>query len=234
MLIRKELKSMKVLTLDVGNTSVDACLFDGKDVTFLGKFSHWQVEELKNSYDEIYIASVKPSMNRFLMETFKNACFILNEHVPLKATFDTKNVGIDRLLNLYGALNFYSEDALVVSCGTALVLDVLVRGVFEGGFITLGLSGKLKCLSEKAELIPSLDLRKVDVFVGRDTQSAILGGILREAKSFIVVLLEELKKTYSGEFSLIITGGDGWLLRDMGVYDPLLIHKAILRIRKFL
>ncbi|MGC8852757.1 MAG: type III pantothenate kinase, partial [Hydrogenobacter sp.] len=107
-------------------------------------------------------------------------------------------------------------------------------GVFEGGFISLGLSTKLQCLSQRAELIPSFDLKKVEVFLGKDTQSAVVGGVLKEAKSFIKTLLEELKNTYMKDLSLIITGGDGWIFEDMGIYDPLLIHKAILRIHKLL
>lgn len=235
MLAMKGQRFTKVLILDVGNTSVDACLFEKNELIFLGKFAHEKVEELKGDYDKVYIASVKPSLNFTLMEVFKNADFITHECVPLRASFDTRKVGIDRLLNLYGALSFYSDNALVVSSGTALVLDALVDGVFEGGFISLGLSGKLRCLSERAELVPYINLEKVqEVFLGRDTKTALLGGIMKEAKSFIKAVLEELKTHYFKEFSLIITGGDGWLLEDLGTYDPLLLHKAILRIYKLL
>ncbi len=225
---------MKVLTLDVGNTSVDACQYDGKNITFIRKLSHKELEHLRGDYDRVYVASVKPSLNIPLKEIFPNALFVESKDIPIKASFDISKVGIDRLLNLYGVLCFYSENALIVSCGTALVLDVLVEGVFEGGFISLGLSTKLQCLSQRAELIPSFDLKKVEVFLGKDTQSAVVGGVLKEAKSFIKTLLEELKNTYMKDLSLIITGGDGWIFEDMGIYDPLLIHKAILRIHKLL
>jgi type III pantothenate kinase len=234
MWIKRELRFMKVLTLDVGNTSVDACQYDGKNLTFIRKFSHKEVEHLKGDYDMVYVASVKPSLNTTLKEVFPNAVFIESKDVPIKATFDTDSVGIDRLLNLYGAWRFYSKNSLVISCGTAFVLDVLVEGVFEGGFISLGLATKLQCLSQRAELIPSFELKKVEVFLGKDTQGAVVGGILKEAKSFIKVFLEELKNTYMRDFSVVITGGDGWLFEDIGIYDPLLIHKAMLHVHKLL
>lgn len=225
---------MRVLTLDVGNTSVDVCQYDGKNITFIRKLSHKELEHLRDDYDRVYVASVKPSLNILLKEVFPNAVFIESKDVPIEATFDTSKVGIDRLLNLYGVWHFYAKNSLVISCGTALVLDVLVEGVFEGGFISLGLATKLQCLSQRAELIPSFELKKVEVFLGKDTQSAVVGGVLKEAKSFIKVFLEELKNTYMKDFSLVITGGDGWLFEDIGIYDPLLIHKAMLRIHKLL
>ncbi|WP_231967185.1 type III pantothenate kinase [Thermocrinis minervae] len=215
----------------MGNTTIDACSFEKGELSYLGKFSHDQIHELKGSWERVYISSVRPSLNRFLEETFKNAFFIRPEHVPIETEgIQKQKVGIDRLLNLYGAFLHYGKDCLVVSCGTAMVLDLIVEGIFVGGFITLGLSGKLRCLQEKAELIPSFQMEKVDVPVGKDTRSAILGGIIREARVFILSFLEESKRTYGKEIRLVITGGDGYLLEDLGIYDPILIFRGMVKV----
>jgi len=70
-----------------------------------------------------------------------------------------------------------------------------------------------------------LELEKVSVSVGKDTKGAILGGILKEAKSFVRAILTEFNIP-----TVVITGGDGYLLEDVGLYDPLLTHKAMLRL----
>jgi len=226
------LESMQtILTLDIGNTSVDACTFDGKELKYLGKLAHEELDKLLLAYDNILACSVKPSLNYKL----NDAHIFTPEEVPIKTAFIGKErVGMDRLLNLYGALEFYSESCLLISCGTALVVDVLVDGVFEGGFINLGLGARLRCLSEKAELIPLFSLEELDVPLGKDTKSAILGGLKKEVFYYIEGLLRELKARYTKDFTIVITGGDGWFLKSFGLYDPLLVHKAMLRLRKLL
>ncbi|WP_448583344.1 type III pantothenate kinase [Thermocrinis sp.] len=220
-----------ILTLDIGNTSVDACTFDGKELRFLGKFAHEELDKLILDYDNILVSSVKPSLNYKLTK----AHIFKPEEIPIDTAFEGKeNVGIDRLLNLYGALEFYSDSCILVSCGTALVVDVMVDGLFEGGFINLGLGARLKCLGEKAELIPIFNLEDLDVPLGKDTKSAILGGLKKEVFYYVEGLLKELKARYERKFSIIITGGDGWFLKDFGHYDPLLIHKAMLKLKRLL
>ncbi len=233
MWIQRELRFMKILTLDVGNTTVDACIFGEGGLRSLGKFLHEDVQKLKGKYDRICVASVKPSFNPVVEGLFEDVHFIEPKDVPLRVSFEGKEkVGVDRLLNLYGAMLFYSENSLVVSCGTAMVLDLLVDGTFRGGFITLGLSGKLRCLTERAELIPEMKLRRLDVAIGEDTETAIVGGILKEARSFVLSFFQEAKECYGRDLSLIITGGDGWLLQDIGTYEPLLIHRAMIEFCK--
>ncbi|WP_448587425.1 type III pantothenate kinase [Thermocrinis sp.] len=220
-----------ILSLDIGNTSVDACVFDGGKLEYLGKFPHEELESLIKGYDHILVSSVKPSLNYKLSK----AHIFKPEEVPVKVSFDGKEkVGIDRLLNIYGALEFYSDWAVVVSCGTALVLDVLVDGVFEGGFITLGIGARLRALYERAELIPKLDLEKVEVFLGKDTKGAILGGLRKEVLYYVNGVISELEEFYERHFKVVITGGDGWFLEELGEYDPLLIHRAMLRLKRLL
>ena len=222
---------MTWLTIDVGNTSVDACVFDGRELVYLGKFSHQELGELTKQYENILASCVKPSVQNQIAKAF----FFKPEDVPIKTAFEGKErVGIDRLLNLYGALEFYANTCLLVSAGTALVADVLVDGVFEGGFITLGLGARLRCLHERAELIPLFPLESVDVPLGKDTKSALLGGLKKEVFYYLEGLLRELRENYKRDFKVILTGGDGWFIKDFGIYDPLLIHRAMLRLKRLL
>ncbi|MCX8164017.1 MAG: type III pantothenate kinase [Aquificaceae bacterium] len=217
---------MKVLTLDVGNSSVDVCLFDG-ELFYVGKFPHGEIPILK--VDRVLVSSVKPSVDRLIREAYPNARFITPEDVPLKTAFENKQgVGVDRLLNLYGAVSLYGTDVVVVSAGTALVVDLAVDGCFLGGFITLGLGSGLECLHQKAELIPSLSLRELEVDIGTNTEEAIIGGFIKQTVYFVKGCVESWSTIYGISPRVVTTGGDGWLLNSLGHYDPLLSHKAML------
>jgi len=222
---------VRVLTLDVGNTSVDVCLFEGS-LKYVGKFSHRDVPLL--TADLVLVSSVKPSANSPILEKYPHARFIRAEDVPLQTAFKGKErVGIDRLLNLYGAVQLFSKDVVVASFGTATVIDLAVDGVFQGGFITLGVGAGLECLSQRAELIPELKLKKLLPPIGTDTEGAILGGFLRQSLHFLMACVQSWSELYRRQLGLLITGGDGWLFEDIAPYEPLLIHKAMLLLLGF-
>ncbi len=217
---------MKILTIDIGNTSVDLCLFED-ELYYLGKFSHFDIPKVEA--DTVLISSVKPSTEAYVSEKYPQGRFIKAQEIPIEtSSFEKERVGVDRLLNLYGAMKLYGNSLVVVSVGTALVVDLLVDGLFEGGFITIGIGSGLKCLSQRAELIPEINLRKINVDIGRNTEEALLGGFINQAKDFVMGCLNRWSKTYGKDLRLVITGGDGHLLDDLGVYDPLLIHKGML------
>ncbi|MEN3028908.1 MAG: type III pantothenate kinase [Aquificaceae bacterium] len=216
---------MKILTLDVGNTSIDACLFDGK-LVYLGKF----LGELPYlEADRVLVSSVKPSLDELIRKRYPEAKFVKPEEVPIETAFEGKEgVGVDRLLNLYGAVRLYGEDLVVVSAGTALVVDLCVDGVFQGGFITLGIGSGLQCLHQRAELIPEIRPRKLSLDIGTNTEGALLGGFINQALFFIRGCLKSWERKYGKKLKVLLTGGDGWLLEELGFYDPLLLHRAML------
>ncbi|RMH06251.1 MAG: type III pantothenate kinase [Aquificota bacterium] len=217
---------MELLTFDVGNTSVDLCLWEGSKPKLCIKASHEDIPVLK--CDKVLVSSVKPSFNSRIVELYPDAFFIKHEHVPIKVwSYDKEKVGIDRLLNCYGALRLYGDNLVVVSAGTALVVDLCVDGGFVGGFVVLGLGSSLECLHRKAELIPHMELKKVDVVIGTDTQSALLGGLFTQARAFLVECKRRWEEHFGKRLRFVLTGGDGSFFEDLGEYDPLLIHRAM-------
>lgn len=223
---------MKVLTVDIGNTSIDLCLYEEGRLKHLGKYHHQELLEVPA--DLVLVSSVKPSVEDRVLKLYPKAEFIRSAHVPVETAFEGKErVGVDRLLNLYGAIRLFSENVLIVSCGTALVVDLAVEGIFQGGFIVPGLRLSLECLSQKAELIPLLELERLFPDIGRDTKTALLGGVLNQAKAFILQCLESWQESYKRELKVVLTGGDGWVFEELGVYDPLLLHKAMLLLKGF-
>lgn len=217
---------MKILTIDIGNTSVDMCLFE-RELKYIGKFSHSQIPKVEA--DIVLISSVKPSANAYVMEKYPQGKFIKAQEIPIEtSSFEKEKVGVDRLLNLYGAMKYYGDNLVLVSAGTALVIDLLIDGIFQGGFIAIGISTGIDCLSKRAELIPEMKLEEVFVDIGKNTKEAIIGGSIKQARYFILGCLKDWKENYGKDLRLVITGGDGHLFGDLGIYDPLLIHKGML------
>ncbi len=225
---------MKTITVDIGNTSIDICIYENGNLQFKGKFS--KVEEIKDiikTGDKVLICSVRPSLNEKIKRITSNLRFFSVHDVKIKSEYESmETLGIDRLIFAYGVRKLYSENALLVSAGTALVIDLIIEGIFKGGFITCGISTKAKTLKEKAEQLPEV---KPEVFknsIGKDTISAIRGGIFLETLYFILSLKNRYESLFNKKINVYITGGEGKLFQDIGLYDPLIIHKAMIELEK--
>ncbi len=217
----------KILTLDVGNTTLDACIWKGNKLLRCLKLRHEDIYTLEGNYARVLCVSVKPSITSQLRELFGNTLKLLGlEDIPLEVEYRSKDtLGIDRVINAFGVREFYSENAVVVSCGTALVVDLLKGGIFKGGFITAGMGLKLKALYEFTEGIPLYSLKKIRTDYGSDSEEAVLGGIITE----VLALIDRCKDRW-GVDEVIITGGEGWLIEETGIYDSLLSHKALMKL----
>ncbi len=223
---------MKLLTLDVGNTTVDACVFEGEKIKHLGRFPHTEISRLAGDYDLVVVSSVRSSLNEELRALFGDRLRILKlEYIPIDIDYRTpETLGIDRVLLAYGVKELYSPSAVLVSAGTALVVDLLLDGVFRGGFITAGLGLKLRALSERAEGIPSLEPLGLETLVGKSTRECLLAGTYLESLSFITETVRRWREEVGRDLPVFITGGEGKFFEDLGVYDPLLLHNAMHRI----
>ncbi len=223
---------MKILTLDVGNTTIDACIFEEDKINHLGRFPHKDVIKLKGDWNKIALVSVKPSMNDVLKDMFGDSLKLITlKDIPIEVDYRTlETLGTDRVLFAYGVREFYSRDAVLVSAGTALVVDLLLDGVFQGGFITGGLSLKLKALSERAEGIPYYEPKALDLSVGKSTEECVIGGVFKESFAFIERTAKRWSEACGKKLPVIIAGGDGKLFERLGIYDPLILHKAMYRI----
>ncbi|WP_457600413.1 type III pantothenate kinase [Hydrogenivirga sp.] len=223
---------MKLLTLDIGNTTVDACVFVGEEPKHLGRLPHTEVEKLSGEYDLVLVSSVRSVLNEKLSELFgKRVRFLKLKDVSIELDYETpETLGIDRVLFAYGVRELYSDNAVLVMAGTALVVDLLLGGVFRGGFITAGLGLKLRALSDRAEGLPALEPEPVDSILGRSTRECLLAGTYRESKVFIEETAKRWSEEYRTQLPIYITGGDGKFFKELGVYDPLILHRAMCRI----
>lgn len=111
-------------------------------------------------------------------------------------------LGIDRWLGLIAAAE-WTEEALVVGCGTAITLDVLRGGSHGGGYILPGLGLWASMVQEGLRGVQFSVPATAGTQPGRSTAEAVCNGALLS----VVAAIERVMAT-QGVPQLILTGGD--------------------------
>ena len=98
---------------------------------------------------------------------FKKKTFIkcfeikdLNLRSLIKINVNFNQVGSDRLTNAISLIN-NRDNFIILDFGTATTFDVVIKKTYKGGVIAPGVKISLGSLSDKASLIPKIDLKKL-------------------------------------------------------------------------
>jgi len=120
-----------------------------------------------------------------------------------------KQVGQDRLVNAYAGIKLYGAPLIAVDFGTAVTFDV-VSGNKEylGGMILPGLTISLDALNQRTALLPKIKLEEPKEFIGRDTKSSMLSGIVYGFAALTDDLVIRIKKKIGKDATVISTGGN--------------------------
>ena len=163
--------------------------------------------------DKILFCSVVPKsfilIKRFFSEKTNVRCYEikdLNLKSILKIKANYMQVGSDRLANAISLLN-YKDNFIILDFGTATTFDVLIGNIYRGGVIAPGIKISLDTLSDKASLIPKIDLKKIRRVVGVDTYSAVRSGFFWGYAGLIDNIINLIKKETRKSYKIIITGG---------------------------
>ena len=209
---------------DIGNTETKICLVNsnyeiikkillpskGKKITKLNRyFKGFEFSEI----NKILFCSVVPSTFKELKNYFskktKIKCFELKElnlRSILKIDVNYKQVGSDRLANAI-SVSTKNKNFIILDFGTATTFDVLIGNNYKGGIISPGIKISLNTLSDKASLIPKINLKKMSKVIGKDTKSAVRSGFFWGYAGLIDNIINLIKKETGKSFKLVITGG---------------------------
>lgn len=243
--------SHRLLLLDIGNTSVTYGVYQEDRLVRFGKATYNNIPLIikkcskngrKNIPISLVISSVVPKITRKIIKIVKQKRHISlwvvgqNLPVPLKSHYrPPSRLGIDRAVNLYGALQMYSPPLVVLDFGTALTVDYIsAKGVFEGGMIIPGPEIAFQALLQRAALLPK-NLRlpsKRSRFWGQTTYECLATGVLEGFSALTDGLIRRLKKRYGNKLEVIATGGGIRHLRpftdtSLYKYDPLHSLKSL-------
>lgn len=224
---------MKILCIDIGNTSTHYGLIEGGHLYWdkqletplltdlqLGLVAQLNdFDEKQHTWDGIAFCSVVPKLNNALQAIFKNEKKPLFQLTHLSCKGLTlnypkpKEIGQDRLSNAIAAQAFYSLPVIVIDMGTTVTFDIVTEAGYEGGIIAPGLDLITRYLHEQTALLPALDPTSFEISagIGKSTVDAMRLGCVVGFDGMIHALLErvqnELKKRYNRPAVLLATGG---------------------------
>jgi len=196
----------------------------------------------KAAVEESIVCSVVPTVTGVLVRDLsvltRSRPYIIGKdiRVPIRNLYrKPKEVGQDRLVNAYAAVRLYGAPAIVVDCGTAVTFDVISRKrEYLGGMILAGLGISLDALYERTALLPKVKLAMPREFIGRDTGSSILSGLVYGLAASIDELSRRIKHKIGRSALVIATGGNIGLIKrycnSVSEIDPDLTSKGLKQI----
>ena len=244
-----------ILLLDVGNTSVTQGVYEGGRLHSFRSFLHADVPKnirkeassgMKGKGIDIVLSSVVPKMTNIIRRNLKNRRSVRlwiagsNLALPIRHNYrHPRKLGIDRAVNIYGALRIYKPPMLVIDFGTAITADYISKkGVFAGGMIIPGPEIAFQALVNRAALIPK-QLRlphKAASFLGTTTYECMSSGILYGYGAMFDALVERFRSRYGRGLRVLATGGFATHLRPytraFDIVDPQHSIKSLLLLFK--
>ena len=223
----------KVYLVNTKNKIIKSITFPSKKIN--DKILNNKFRSLVKDYtkiDKILFCSVVPKtfnlIKKFISKRIKKKCFEVKE-LKLKSLINIKvnynQVGSDRLTNAISLLN-NKDNFIILDFGTATTFDVLIKNTYLGGVIAPGVRISLSTLSEKASLIPKINLMKTKKIIGLNTISAVRAGFFWGYAGLIDNIINLIKKDTKKSFKVIITGGFSKLFKN-SINTKVILNKDI-------
>ncbi|GAB4536490.1 MAG: type III pantothenate kinase [Thermodesulfovibrionia bacterium] len=209
-----------LLLIDIGNTSTKIGLYENgfkRVLNFKTSDDTISFNGLTRNHiiEGAVICSVVPSMTSILINLIKREYkinpLIVNHKIKSGLRYKIRrpeNIGPDRIAIAVGARMLYKGDLIVVSFGTATTLSLINRdNEYLGGAIMPGLQISADALAERTALLPRVKLRRHERIIGRDTEEAILTGIITGHAGGVERIIKEMKRESGLNPRVIATGG---------------------------
>ena len=172
-----------------------------------------------NNIEKILFFSVVPKFFNLIKKYFSKKTKVkcheikdLNLRSLIRIKVNFRQVGSDRLANAISLQN-NRENFIILDFGTATTFDVVIKRDFRGGIIAPGIKISLDTLSDKASLIPRINLKKINNIIANNTKSAVQSGFFWGYIGLIDNIINLIKKETKNSFKLVITGGYSDLFR---------------------
>ena len=163
--------------------------------------------------NKILFCSVVPKtfflIRKFFKKNTKIRCHEvkdLNLRSMINIDVNFKQVGSDRITNAISVIN-NKNNFIILDFGTATTFDVVIKNSYKGGVIAPGIKLSLNTLSDKATLIPKINLKKINKIIGKNTVTAVRSGFFWGYSGLIDNIIRLIKSENKKNFNTIITGG---------------------------
>jgi len=200
-----------MLLADIGNTHFH--VYDGSKVEHLS----YEDAIAKYAYRDVYYISVKQSLGEKIehIKAWEN----ISSEIHIDGEYET--MGVDRK-----ALCLSHKEGIFIDAGSAITVDVVYDGAYEGGFILPG----LKAYLESYRTISSV----LDTTLDKDLTMECLPRTTKEQISYgIIASIKALIEKHSDGKRLYFTGGDGQFLSGFfedANYDEMLVFHGMQKV----
>jgi type III pantothenate kinase len=203
-----------LLVIDVGNSSTRFGIFDNnklkKNWTIETKnLFKWKPDKSIASLPAI-ISSVVPAASKILRRKLIRPRFVDARTIKgLKIKLKNKSeIGADRVVDAYAAINLYGIPAIILDFGTATTFDVISKkGEYLGGSIAPGIGLSRDVLHERTAKLPRIEIKAPKNIIGRSTVDAMRSGLVYGYASMVDGMIERLKDKTGKKTKVIATGG---------------------------
>jgi len=194
---------------DVGNTSYH---FYKDGETFKESVALFDPSSIK---EEVVYICVNPQVLTLLnkLQNWKN----LDRYIDRTNYYET--MGVDRIV-----VSEMIQDGIIIDAGTALTVDVVKNGIFDGGFIYPGLYAMQKAYKDiSSHLDYSFNFECDLDIMPKNSQDAISYGYLKTLQSEII----------RHDMAIYLTGGDAKKFAKIfpdAIVDEMLVFKGMKKI----
>ena len=206
------------LIVEQGNTLLKTAVFDGNRMVNYSQQADSDPSCIRELYERYQpdkgIMSSVTGDNKKLTKTLKTklSYFLwLDETVPVPVSIEYRTVntlGKDRLASVVGANYLHpAQHLLVIDAGTAITYELLeASGIYKGGNISPGLTTRFRSLNRFTRQLPLMKEQANVPFIGTDTESAIMAGVVNGIVFEMDGYINALKTKYNDIF-VYLTGG---------------------------
>lgn len=233
---------MKSLWLDIGNTRLKYWITQNDQIIEHAAELHLQspaelllglIQHFKNlNLQQVGISSVQDKKNNDRIQKILKFLNVPVTFAKVHAEFqglrcayeDTTKLGIDRWLQMLAVIDNPEQHYCVISCGTALTIDLSEGYQHLGGYILPNLYLQRDSLIQNTKGIKIPDACFDELSPGKNTIDAVHHGILLSLLSTIEKVLEKYPS------QLILTGGDAALFaKYLSPYAPRIENDLLLK-----
>ena len=224
---------MKNLWLDIGNTRLKYWITENDQIIEQAAELHLQspaelllglIQHFKSlGLQQVGVSSVQDKKNNERIQKILkfldvpvSFAKVHAEYAGLRCAYeDTSKFGIDRWLQMLTVVHDPEQKYCVISCGTALTIDLTDGMQHLGGYILPNLYLQRDSLIQNTKGIKIPDATFNELTPGRNTMDAVHHGILLS----LVSTIEKVLDKYPSQ--LILTGGDAPLFaKYLTQYQP--------------
>jgi len=223
-----------LLAIDIGNTNIVLGVFGNDKI-----LEKWRIstDERKtedeygtiilsllknNTITQAIISSVVPNLN-IVFRKLINKYFLFE---PLVVTYKLKmniklkyanpsEIGADRIVNAVAVAKLHPLPAIIIDFGTAItVCYVDKKKNYHGGLILPGISLMLRALHLGTAKLPEVEVKKPSDLIGANTVEGIQSGIFHQTIGALNYIINRMRKKYSTDSKVIVTGGLAHLFKN--------------------